>query len=413
MKRANDIVFLIPAAGFSSRMNAFKPLLPLAGKPALAWLLDSLIELQSGQIALITGHQANRLKARFGGSQLRLIFNPEYQTGMLSSVCAGIRAYQDDLPKGFILQPADCPLLPGEVVRQIIEASEIFPDRFIVACYRNKKGHPLYIPAVRALELLRYEGERGLKGFMAPFNPSMVRLDVPYEEIMLDMDTPEDYRKLQERLEENKERRINRFLIVRHGQIQQHAEPIMLGQLDVAMSETGRQEAETAAAWIERRQAGRSIRAIYASDLKRTRETAEIIQKLIAPQAEIILDPGLRERNLGKLDGMFVREFRESYPELYKARGEAIADFKFDETAENQQELAERSFQALDRIRQQTTADGDTVIVTHDGVIKSWFSEWWELPYEQFFRVRYGTGRCFVREEMDQRSTLKETTLPT
>lgn len=89
------------------------------------------------------------------------------------------------------------------------------------------------------------------------------------------------------------------FYLVRHGQPQQHKDKIFLGQTDVPLSETGRKQAEEAKAKLPG-----NIHRIYSSDLKRARETAQIIC------SEVTEAKGFREMNLGSWGRQIYRGYQ-------------------------------------------------------------------------------------------------------
>jgi probable phosphoglycerate mutase len=62
---------------------------------------------------------------------------------------------------------------------------------------------------------------------------------------------------------------------------------------------------------------------IYTSDLKRARDTAELIGKA-AGIPNIAALPGLREMSLGAWDGRFISEIKDKYPEEYEKRGKTF-----------------------------------------------------------------------------------------
>lgn len=88
------------------------------------------------------------------------------------------------------------------------------------------------------------------------------------------------------------------LIMLRHGQTTYNATRRMQGQLDTELSETGIQQARTAAGWIK----DLGVIRIISSDLVRARTTAEIVGEQIGVEVE--LDPRLRETHLGNWQGL-------------------------------------------------------------------------------------------------------------
>lgn len=96
-------------------------------------------------------------------------------------------------------------------------------------------------------------------------------------------------------------------LLIRHGETDWNAAGRWQGHSDIPLNETGRQQAQA----LAQRLARWPIQAIYASDLKRAKETADIIAH--PHQITPILDPALRERHSGFFQGLSGDEIRANY----------------------------------------------------------------------------------------------------
>ena len=103
------------------------------------------------------------------------------------------------------------------------------------------------------------------------------------------------------------------LMLVRHGETEWNVQRRYQGQSDVPLSEIGNQQAES----IAGRLAGQEIGAIYASDLKRAWQTAQVIAAQIG--LDVISEPRLRELKFGILEGLTFEEAEEKYPEMITA----------------------------------------------------------------------------------------------
>jgi probable phosphoglycerate mutase len=149
-------------------------------------------------------------------------------------------------------------------------------------------------------------------------------------------------------------------ILVRHGQSTWNAAGRWQGQGDPPLSDKGREQAGI----VARRLLREPVAAIYASDLLRAAETAEIIGQTLGlrPQPE----PRLRELNVGAWSGLTIQEIAERFPEQFAAwqNHEHIRAGG----GEMFQEMQQRAAEALEEIA--GTHQGQTVcLVTHGGIV--------------------------------------------
>lgn len=158
---------------------------------------------------------------------------------------------------------------------------------------------------------------------------------------------------------------MTRILLVRHGQSAWNASGRWQGWADPPLTELGRQQAWAAAAAIG------AVDAVVASDLERAITTALVISEVIGV-GPVVVEPGLKERNVGEWTGCTRAEIAERWPEalaqlVANAGGAAAATPPGGETIEV---VLRRVTEALLRIADLVGPAGEAVAVTHGGVIR-------------------------------------------
>jgi broad specificity phosphatase PhoE len=136
------------------------------------------------------------------------------------------------------------------------------------------------------------------------------------------------------------------LLLVRHGETDWNASGRLQGHTDRPLNDYGRRQAADLAAQLETDE----VAAIYASDLSRAKETAEILGARLG--LPVVLDPDLRERNWGSWEG------------LTPGERDAVA---FE--GEAPEEHRERMLQAVGRIGERHPGEL-VVVVTHGGSMR-------------------------------------------
>ncbi|XP_060194114.1 phosphoglycerate mutase-like protein 4 [Lycium barbarum] len=165
---------------------------------------------------------------------------------------------------------------------------------------------------------------------------------------------------------ENVSPNLTEIIVVRHGETEWNADGRIQGHLDVELNDIGRQQAMAVAARLSKET---RISAIYSSDLKRAHETAETIARSCG-DLEVIKDPDLRERHLGDLQGISLREAAKSQPMAYKAFLSDRNDQEIPGGGESLDQLYQRCTSCVQRIAKKHRGER-VVVVAHGGAIRA------------------------------------------
>ncbi len=192
----NDkITSFILAAGYSSRMGVFKPLLTLG---EITFTERIILLFQSAGIAdirVVTGYRSTELQSLTEKMGVRSIVNEHFEEGMFSSVVAGIKSLEPDREAFFIL-PADIPLVRPQTLLDLLKAYDMQKGNIVYPVFQDTRGHPPLISACYAKKIESWNGQGGLRAFLEQYEKYALDTDVADECILLDADTPEDYQKL-------------------------------------------------------------------------------------------------------------------------------------------------------------------------------------------------------------------------
>ena len=184
---------LIPAAGFSSRMGACKPLLRLGRKTIIERVIDLFRTQDITDILVVLGHGAPWLTDLVESSGARWIVNEDYREDMFSSVKIGVRHLCPDC-RAFFLLPVDFPLVRSKTLVVLADAFLSSGMGICRPCYRNRKGHPPLISSALIKDMLDYEGREGMRSFLSGYEGSTIDVDCDDPGILLNLNHPEDYK---------------------------------------------------------------------------------------------------------------------------------------------------------------------------------------------------------------------------
>lgn len=184
---------VILAAGLSSRMHGFKPLLPLGGKSLLALAGELFRRAGAREIVAVTGHRAAEVRSEASRLGLKTAHNPDFESGMFSSVRAGLAALSPDLEAAFVL-PVDIPLVRLPTLRQMLERLERLPNGVVevfTPWFRGEPGHPPLLRSGAVARALEAPAGENLRAVLADL--SQERLDTADSGILFDLDSDADY----------------------------------------------------------------------------------------------------------------------------------------------------------------------------------------------------------------------------
>lgn len=186
------IAAIILAAGYSSRMAEFKPLLPLAGSTALEWCIRLFRDAGVGEVIAVLGHRAEELQPLAERAGARCILNPHFKQGMFSSISAGSRALSGWVEAAFVL-PADIPLVRPHTIRRMASVFVTRRDGIVYPVFEGRRGHPPLIER-KILNEAAQDGAMGpLIDLLARHENEAINLLVADRGIHMDMDTPAEY----------------------------------------------------------------------------------------------------------------------------------------------------------------------------------------------------------------------------
>ncbi|BCS88054.1 DVU_1551 family NTP transferase [Pseudodesulfovibrio sediminis] len=183
---------IIPAAGLSSRMGAFKPLLPLGNGTVLSECISAFRVNHLKQIVLVTGKRAGEVGAEVLQTGIQIVHNPNYTDGMFSSVQTGVGMLDDDID-GFFMLPADMPLVRCETVGRLMDEFTMFPSSVVYPRFLGERGHPPVIHRKMIPEILAHNGTGGLRSILERYEDTARDLDVADYGTLHDLDHPADY----------------------------------------------------------------------------------------------------------------------------------------------------------------------------------------------------------------------------
>lgn len=186
------IAGIVLAAGMSTRMGAFKQLLPLDERTVIEVVVERIVS-RLEQLFVVLGHRADEVEEVLKGYPVECVYNPDYRLGMLSSVQCGIRAAGE--AQAYLICLGDQPGIELGAIDAVLGGAVEAGEGIIIPSYRGKRGHPIVIRRSYRREILSLPKESGLNQVTRGYPEDTLEIPVADEQILRDMDTPADYRR--------------------------------------------------------------------------------------------------------------------------------------------------------------------------------------------------------------------------
>ena len=194
------VTAIILAAGYSSRMGAFKPLLPVGGTTVMERAIELFRGAGINDIRVVVGHRSDELLPLLKRLNVLPVLNERYQEGMFSSVVAAAQSIEEE-NGAFFLLPVDIPLVRRETVELMLSTFQGSAKGVLYPGFQGVRGHPPLISASYREKILSWDGSGGLNRLLMNHEADSATVECGDEGVLLDMDTPEDYEQLRNMLQ--------------------------------------------------------------------------------------------------------------------------------------------------------------------------------------------------------------------
>jgi len=184
---------VVLAAGKSERMGSAKLLLPLDGRTLIETVLQGVLRSRPDGVLVVVGADRARLEPVVERFPVRIVFNPDFERGMLSSVQRGLRAVPP-AARAVLVFLADQPPPPASVVDRIVAAYRKTGKGIVLPACRGRRGHPVLIDLKYRFEIATLDPRIGLRRLVRGHPDDVYEVPARTPAILKDIDTPRDYR---------------------------------------------------------------------------------------------------------------------------------------------------------------------------------------------------------------------------
>jgi molybdenum cofactor cytidylyltransferase len=186
---------IVLAAGQATRFGQCKQVLRLGGKTILDHALDNLRESKIDGIVIVLGAHADEIREKvrlLEGDTERIVTNPDFASGMSTSIQAGLRALPEAAEAAMIVL-GDQPFVAPRTIDLLIDEYRRTRARVVVPTYNSVRGNPVMIDRSLFGEMLGIRGDVGCRAIFGELAESIVKVPVDDRGVVIDIDTREDF----------------------------------------------------------------------------------------------------------------------------------------------------------------------------------------------------------------------------
>jgi molybdenum cofactor cytidylyltransferase len=187
---------VILAAGSSSRLGSPKQILPFRGESLLRRAARAALGAGCSPVVVVTGAHAELSRRELDGLDVREAPNPRWETGMASSIGAGLEgllaADADTAAAVFLL--CDQPHVTADVLAGLAEAHRLTRSPVVASTYGGSFGVPALFGRPLFAELARLQGGAGARQVIERHAAEVCFL--PFRGGEVDVDTRDDFARL-------------------------------------------------------------------------------------------------------------------------------------------------------------------------------------------------------------------------
>jgi len=183
---------IVLAAGGSRRLGQPKQLVEFRGRPLVWHTVRVGLEAGLSPLVVVIGAAGEQIRRALEGESVVVIDNPAWEAGQSSSVRLGLSQVEAGIEAAIFLL-ADMPLMDAELVRQVVRTHRGSLAPLVAPRVAGRRANPVLFDRVTFPDLHQLTGDHGGRSLFDHYEPAWVEWS---ESAMLDLDTPEDLRRL-------------------------------------------------------------------------------------------------------------------------------------------------------------------------------------------------------------------------
>lgn len=190
---------IVMAAGYGSRIGTNKLLLEYRDKKLIEHIMDKILQINFySRLVVAKDKEVLDIACKRG---FKIVENKNSIFGQSESIKLGIE--NSPVAEGYMFFTGDQPLLSKLTIERMMAAFKKNPQSIVIPRYKERNGSPVIFSSIFIDELKVLEGDKGGREVIKRNKDSLIFVEVENEYELMDIDTWEDYEKLQLQRKDN------------------------------------------------------------------------------------------------------------------------------------------------------------------------------------------------------------------
>jgi len=196
---SDAVAGVVLAAGLSSRMGTNKMFLELGGKTVLCRAVETAIAAKLSPLLVVLGNERQRAEHELHGLACTPLFNPDFASGINTSLRAGISALPDNVA-GALVMLADMPFVTAPMIDELLQKWRAGSSPLAVSLYGDVLAPPMLYGRDLFAELRALEGDGCGKRVVKRHRAEALEVSWPAA-ALTDLDVPGDFARVRAQIE--------------------------------------------------------------------------------------------------------------------------------------------------------------------------------------------------------------------
>ena len=186
------VTAILTAAGFSSRMSGYKPLLKWQNTTLIEYQIKTLFDAGVDEVMVVVGYNYKSITPYIENSKASFVINNKFASGRATSIIEGMKFVSPDTTSIMILgvdQPRD-----SVIINQLIYQHSSLEYLITYPSFDGKGGHPIIFSSILREELMLIsETSSGIRLITEKYKDKINKVEMQEPLVRLDLNTSHEY----------------------------------------------------------------------------------------------------------------------------------------------------------------------------------------------------------------------------